>query len=209
MKMQYLSLFSGIGGFEKGIEDATKRKKKFQNVSDSLKSTSTQSKSTGNTSPVTRISETSQPSTKKIYPTLTSLLEGFLAKHFPLLENVEASVIQEARFSLISLGLSGKNNHAFYCLKTSKGFYLTTKAAPSTQSSPRLMSWGTTVNGKCLTAKITESPRTESGSSLSDILEEQVDRRYFLSEKAIAGILKHKANHRAKGNGFGATLHQL
>jgi hypothetical protein len=71
------------------------------------------------------------------------------------------------------------------------------------------MSWGMTSNGKCLTARITESPRTGKECSLSDILEEHVDQKYFLSEKAVAGILNHKEKNKAKGNGFGATLHQL
>jgi hypothetical protein len=42
-----------------------------------------------------------------------------------------------------------------------------------------------TVNGKCLTARISVSPKTESECSLSDILEEQVDQKYFLSEEQI------------------------
>jgi len=34
--------------------------------------------------------------------------------------------------------------------------------------SPRLMNWGMTVNGKCLTAKISVSPRIGKECSLSD-----------------------------------------
>jgi hypothetical protein len=44
------------------------------------------------------------------------------------------------------------------------------------------MNWGMTANGKCLTAKISESHRIGKECSLSDILEEQVDQKYFLSE---------------------------
>lgn len=35
-----------------------------------------------------------------------------------------------------------------------------------------------------------------------DLLEKQVDKRYFLSEKAIKGFLKTNGNHEEKGNGF-------
>lgn len=37
---------------------------------------------------------------------------------------------------------------------------------------------------------------------LKDVLEDDVDRKYFLSDKAIVGLLKHNENHEAKGTGF-------
>lgn len=37
---------------------------------------------------------------------------------------------------------------------------------------------------------------------LKDILEEEVDDKYVLSEKAIQGFLKHNENHKAKGTGI-------
>lgn len=37
---------------------------------------------------------------------------------------------------------------------------------------------------------------------LKDILEEKVDEKYYLSEKAIAGFKKHNENHENKGTGF-------
>ena len=52
-----------------------------------------------------------------------------------------------------------------------------------------LQNWGMTSNGKCLTARITESPRTGKGSSLSEILEEHPDQKYFLSEKMTQRLL--------------------
>jgi hypothetical protein len=51
-------------------------------------------------------------------------------------------------------------------------------------SSPRLLNWGMVSNGKCLTARISASPRTGNGCSLSDILEESVEEKYFLSNKS-------------------------
>lgn len=37
---------------------------------------------------------------------------------------------------------------------------------------------------------------------LKDVLEDDVDKKYFLSDKAIVGLLKHNENHEAKGTGF-------
>lgn len=42
---------------------------------------------------------------------------------------------------------------------------------------------GTMQNGKCLTLKTSESPKTESVCSLWDILEEEVQEKYFLSKE--------------------------
>lgn len=37
---------------------------------------------------------------------------------------------------------------------------------------------------------------------LKDVLEEEVDDKYVLSDTAIQGFLKHNENHKAKGTGF-------
>lgn len=37
---------------------------------------------------------------------------------------------------------------------------------------------------------------------LKDILEDEVNERYYLSEKAIAGFMRHNENHERKGTGF-------
>lgn len=43
----------------------------------------------------------------------------------------------------------------------------------------------------------------DKGIFLKDILEDQVDEKYFLSEKIVQGFLKHKERHKEKGTGFG------
>jgi hypothetical protein len=52
------------------------------------------------------------------------------------------------------------------------------------------MNWGMTVNGRCLTAKTSEYLRTGNVCSLSQILEQNPDPKYFLSEKQTAHIQK-------------------
>ena len=60
-------------------------------------------------------------------------------------------------------------------------------------SSPRLMTWGTAWNGWCLTARISVSPRSESGCSLSDILIPDAPEKYFLSSVQIEKLLYHSS----------------
>lgn len=49
---------------------------------------------------------------------------------------------------------------------------------------------------------IIEQPK-DRGILLKDILEAEVDEKYFLSEKMIAGFESHKERHNDKGTGFG------
>jgi DNA-cytosine methyltransferase len=49
---------------------------------------------------------------------------------------------------------------------------------------------------------IIQQPK-DRGILLKDILESEVDEKYFLSEKMIAGFERHKERHNDKGTGFG------
>jgi DNA (cytosine-5)-methyltransferase 1 len=50
-------------------------------------------------------------------------------------------------------------------------------------------------------------PAIESlNKALKDVLEENVDEKYFLSDKAVSGLLAHKQRNKENGNGFGATI---
>ena len=46
----------------------------------------------------------------------------------------------------------------------------------------------------------------DKGILLKDILEDEVDGKYYLSDKAISGIMNHKQGHTEKGNDFGAQF---
>lgn len=41
---------------------------------------------------------------------------------------------------------------------------------------------------------------------LLDLLEDNPDSKYFLSQTAIDGLIKHRSNNKLKGNGFGANI---
>ncbi len=59
----------------------------------------------------------------------------------------------------------------------------------ATESSlKRFANWGIVCAGVCLTAQISESPRTGKECILSDILEKEVPPKYWLSEKAAMKI---------------------
>ena len=58
-----------------------------------------------------------------------------------------------------------------------------------TPSSVRYLNWGIMSNGKCLTARISESPSQGSGCILSDILMEDVPEKYYLSQKQMEQLL--------------------
>lgn len=48
----------------------------------------------------------------------------------------------------------------------------------------------------------------DRGLVLKDVLENDVDERYYLKDQTLAGVLAHKERWRAKGGGFGAVFHE-
>src|SRR5699024_2388697 len=130
----------------------------------------------------------------EIEDTSTVSREDFLAKAFQLLGNEEGSTIHEVLYSLKSCVSPVSSDHAIYSLRTSKDSSTTMAELPSIPSSTPWMSSGMMRNGVCLILKISESHKTENGCSLSDILEEQVDERYFLSEKSMERLMSYKDN---------------
>ena len=151
--------------------------------------------------------ETSEKLMPQKYQTTTYLPQGFLANLSALLGKEGDLKILEELCSLKLLASPNKSNHAFYSLKTLKGYYHTTKVKHLELSSTRWMNWGMTAGGKCLTAKISVSPRIGNECSLSDILEEQVDQKYFLSEQAIKrmNLKGHSPTLSTQATGEGQT----
>jgi hypothetical protein len=62
-----------------------------------------------------------------------------------------------------------------------------------------------TANGRCLIVKTSESPKTENGCSLSDILETNPDPKYFLSQEAVDRITKFGLRTTSK-DGLAGTI---
>lgn len=46
----------------------------------------------------------------------------------------------------------------------------------------------------------------DRGILLKDILEDEVDEKYYLSDAGLSGMLKHQERHKSSGNGFGVQF---
>jgi hypothetical protein len=138
----------------------------------------------------------------------TYWLEDSLARLFQLQESELASpwMTLEGHSLLKCLDSLTKNQYLISSLRMSKDSSITTEEEPSKSSSKSWMAWGMTVNGNCLTAKISESRNTEKGYSLSDILEESPDQKYSLSEEQVEAMMKRTRKNEKEGRGFSPTF---
>ena len=137
----------------------------------------------------TKTSEMLHKSEPKSYPTLTSWLADSHVRHFLLQEREEGLMTQEERSFLKSQGFSKTKNPNIFFLKTLGVYYLMTKDVLSRQSLGFSPTWGMSFNGRYLTRRISKCHKEENGSILRDILEEEVDQKYYLSEETAAKIL--------------------
>ena len=138
----------------------------------------------------------------------TSSLEDSLVRLFQLQENEQGSPwMTPAGHSLLKcLDSLATKGYRTYSLRMSKDSLITTEEEPSKSSLKSWMAWGMTVNGNCLTAKISASHSTEKGFSLSDILEENPDQKYFLSEQQVEAMMKRTRKNEKEGRGFSPTF---
>ena len=120
---------------------------------------------------------------------LTLSAEDFRAKLSALRELDEDSKILEELYFLRLQGSLLFSNLSIYSLKTLKDSSTMTKEIPLRQSSQRWMNSGMMWNGKCLTAKISESLKIGSVCSLSDILEDNVPETFFLSSEKMQNLI--------------------
>jgi hypothetical protein len=134
--------------------------------------------------------ETLEPSMQNPSLTTTSLLEDFLVKLSQLLEKEEDLMTPEGLSFLKSHEFSETKDPDIFFSKTLKA-YLVMKAEKLSRQylgfSPTL---GMTINGKYLIPRTSVSHRIGKECSLSEILEENVDQKYFLSEKTVQGLMK-------------------
>ena len=150
--------------------------------------TSTQDKSTLNNSQESQSTMTPHKCRLSHSHNLTCFVGDSLAKLSRLLGKGKDSVTPEARSFLKLLELLKKNSHRFYFSKMSKVYSTTTTEKPLEPSSVAWMKWGMTVNGNSITANIM-SHKTGNVSTLSDILEDNVPDKYFLSEESTVKLI--------------------
>jgi len=152
--------------------------------------------------------ETSEEKEQSLFPTTTSCAQDFLANLSRLLESEEVSKILEAHYSLKYVASCKLSDPHIFSLRTSKDSFLMTVEEHLEQSSPPWTNLGMGINGKCLTLKC-GSLKIEREYSLSDILEKNPSQKYFLSEKAVKGLIAHQKRHKEMGHGFGANVIEL
>jgi hypothetical protein len=153
-------------------------------------------------------------------PPILSLSVG-LAKIIASLENEQDKKrVLEAVYSLRQLEFSGLRSPSISLLKTCPDYSALMMVVTSTKQLECSPTLGMTVNGKFL-IQGGFSPRIESGLSLSAILLEIVDPKYFLSEKHQQTIMdRYKRannvdidfegeNKIISDSGTGRTLQQL
>lgn len=186
--MRFLDVFSGIGGFRAGLEKAGHTcvghierdvfaRKSYSAIYD-IKENEYDRKD------ITEIEDFTELRGK-----VDLLCGGFPCQSFSIAGRRKGfDDVRGTMFSILPKFLN-KQNHRFYCLRTSRAYYHTTKEKHLKPSSPVWMTWGTTLNGNCLTAKTSEFPKTERECILSDILEEVVDEKYYLSEKQASKLM--------------------
>jgi len=128
------------------------------------------------------------------YPTMTSSQLASLVSLFPLLENVEVfRTSQGELFSSRSAESYEIKDRATYSLRMLKDYFLMTQAEHSRLYSFRWMNLGMMRNGLSQTLNITY--RRIVKGSLSSVLEEKADEKYYLSEKVLKKIFEKKDAH--------------
>lgn len=134
---------------------------------------------------------TLQELSPKSFQKLTATASDFHARLSALLESEEASKIQEELCFLKSCGWLESESLVYFSPKTSEVSSTMRGDKRSESSYPQWMSWGTMSNGRCLTANILGFPRIGQECSLLDILEKQVDEKYFLSDATMEHLIRN------------------
>ena len=186
--MKFLDVFSGIGGFRMGLEQAGHTcighiefneyaRQAYEAIYD-IKDDEFDGKD------VTEIDDFTALRGGTTFWSEDSLVRALASQDID-----EDSTIQEVPCFSSLLGSWNKQNHRFVCLRTSRAYYHTTKDAHLKPSSKRWMSSGMTSSGNCLTVKTSASLKKGNGCSLSDILEDDVPEKYFLTPDQEAKLI--------------------
>ena len=157
----------------------------------------------------TMTEEASTTSKQKKYPHTICYVLDSLVNHFPTQGKGKALKTKLAElFSTSYYESSGITDPRFFYSKTSEDFSAMIKGLRLESSSNRFRSWGIYSNGKCLTANIGGFPKTDPELSLSDILEESVDEKYYLSQRSIEYLMRRLDENKGR-RGHGGLLLRL
>ena len=113
-------------------------------------------------------------------------VQDFLARHSLSPESgKDLQMQEEPSFSRLP-GFLKLKDPSILSLKMFPVCFRMTRGGHFAPSSVRFRNWGTMSNGKCLTARISESPKQGNGCILSDILISDVPEKYYLNQKQMS-----------------------
>ena len=197
--MEFLDLFSGIGGFRRGLErsghkcighveiDKYANKSYMAMYGLSHCKYGTNVKASGSQKILSK-------SEQERFQKLKSGLLDFLAQTFPCQESGQVLKESEVDFFLQSLACSKaqipKINPASLSLRMLSICCQAREAGILPPFSLTYGKQGMMLNGSVSTQKISECHSTENECTLLDILEESVDEKYFLSADQTERLLK-------------------
>jgi hypothetical protein len=190
MKITQLDLFSGIGGFHLGFEKAGYEVTSFFSEIDKH-AIAVYKYQFPNSTYVGSVTNVREQTSREL--TLSPL--EVLAKILALLESVKGWEETEAALSLKQFASLGNADQEFLSGRMLKEHSAATMAKTLRQSSKRLPTLGAIdLNGNCLIHRGFYCRKTESGYTLSDILQppSEIGEEYFLSEKTIERLMSYR-----------------
>ncbi len=188
--MYFLDLFAGIGGFRLGLEQAGHICVGFCEIDRFARNSYQAIFDTGGEVEFHDIREISNKSFRKLRGKIDCICGGFPCQAFSLAgRRLGFEDTRGTLFFEIARATQQIQPVFFYCLKTLRAYSIMTKGGRSELYSPRLMNWGMMLNGKYLTANILVSLNTGKESILLDILEEEVDSSFFLSDEKVNRLI--------------------
>lgn len=171
----FLSLCSGCGGMDLGLEKAGfKCVGQIEKMDYALKVLNKQWKKVPKHTDILTFLRSDSPA--KTYLKQTAKQKGLVAK-----EALSSLNVCDLLTSLSQLG---------YSLKMFPDSFQLTKEGTLQLSSKRFPKAGTGIRGEFWTVNTSEWPNGAKGSSLSDVLEECVHPKYYLSKLAVAGMIR-------------------
>src|SRR3990167_11045821 len=175
MKPNFLSLCSGAGGFDLGIERAGfKCQGQVEIMPYALK-----------------VLKKHWPKVPKHTDILTLLRSDFLVKIFQTpIQKEKVLKAKEVLSSLSVCELSTSLIRLGYSLRMFPDSFQLTKEGTLRLSCKRFPKAGMGIRGEFWTVNISESPNDAKECLLSDVLEENVHPKYYLSKKAVAGMTR-------------------
>ena len=190
--MKFLDLFAGIGGFRLGMESAGHECVGFCEIDKFARKSYKAIHDTKGEIEL-HASQQYQMSLFEESDVWTLSVEDFRARLSALQEIDEVLKIHEELCSLRLLGSHLFSDLDIYSLRMSKDSSTMKTELHLRPLSQPWMSWGMMWNGKCLTARISESPKIGNVCSLSDILEENVPEEFFLSAEKTSQLVANQS----------------